>query len=119
MRLILIRHGETEWNTQHRAQGRTDIPLNERGKAQAQALGAHFAEETVDLVLSSPLSRAYETAKAVADAAGAPIETAEDLTEIQFGVWEGLSFDDIRKNYPAISQMRNPRSKSCFVWCRI
>jgi len=115
MRLILIRHGETEWNTQHRAQGRTDIPLNERGRAQAQALGNHFAGETIDLVLSSPLSRAYETAKAVADAAGAPIKTAEDLTEIQFGVWEGLSFDDIRKNYPELMKQWRECPYSCDI----
>ena len=59
--LFLVRHGETEWNRERRIQGRTDIPLNETGRAQARATGALLARRRWDAVLSSPLSRARET----------------------------------------------------------
>lgn len=115
MKLILIRHGETEWNIQRRAQGRTDIPLNDQGRAQAGALAEHFRSEKIDLILSSPLSRALETAEAVGNAVNAPVKTAAELTEIRFGVWEGLSFDDIRVQYPELMKQWREYPYSCNI----
>ena len=89
MRLILIRHGETEWNVSGRYQGQTDIPLSDRGRAQAEALGRRFASIPVDAVYSSPLQRAYDTAAAIARVKGLPIQKADGLKELDFGEWDG------------------------------
>lgn len=100
MKLILVRHGQTNWNTQHRAQGRTDIPLDETGKKQALLLAEALKNKHIDAIISSPLSRAYDTAKAVGDTAGLQVETDELLTELRFGEWEGMNFDEIGEKYP-------------------
>ena len=65
MKIFLVRHGETEWNRINRFQGISDIPLNTKGKAQVEALAQALKDETIDVVYSSPLIRARETAKAI------------------------------------------------------
>lgn len=75
-RIILIRHGETDWNTQTRIQGHIDIALNRRGRWQAQRLGAALADEGLAAVYSSDLQRARETAQAVADASGLSVQVS-------------------------------------------
>lgn len=100
MRLIFIRHGQTLWNTQHRAQGRTDIPLDETGRRQAERLADALSHRRLDHIYASPLSRAVETARPIAEKTGAALATDELLTEIAFGAWEGLSFDEIDRRYP-------------------
>lgn len=92
MRLFLIRHGQTEWNINGRAQGHTDIPLDHVGLHQAALLGQRFEGEEIDLVLSSDLQRARMTADAVASATGAPLELLPALRERGFGTWEGKHF---------------------------
>ena len=69
MRIILVRHGQTKWNSEGRVQGRTDIPLNARGMAQAEAVGEWLSGRKIDAVYASPLMRAHDTAKAIADRA--------------------------------------------------
>lgn len=99
--LILIRHGETEWNATGRFQGWADIPLSETGRRQAEALGRRFArgELKADLVVASPLSRAVQTAEAVVQATGAPFYTDERFKEINYGEWDGLTFSQLREQY--------------------
>ena len=97
LKLYLVRHGETLWNQENRVLGRTDIPLNERGIAQAQALGTKLADVHFDHVYCSPLSRAKETAAQIVAAqkgtgTPAPVEAAE-LIEMNFGTCEGLLRD--------------------------
>lgn len=92
MRLYVIRHSQTSWNIAGRAQGHTDIPLDETGKAQAQALGRAFQSVRVDRILSSDLMRARQTAQAIADATSAPIELRSALRERSFGEWEGMNY---------------------------
>lgn len=70
MRIILVRHGQTKWNSEGRVQGRTDIPLNARGMAQAEAVGEWLSGRKIDAVYASPLMRAHDTAKAIADRQG-------------------------------------------------
>lgn len=102
-RLILVRHGETEYTEQRRYSGRGDVPLSESGRAQARATGARVAElaPSVAAVLSSPLSRCTATAAAIAGALGdVPVRTEDDLIECDFGQWEGRTFAEVRQQWP-------------------
>ncbi len=101
MRVYIVRHGETQWNKEEVFRGRKDVPLNEAGRRQAEQAGAYFRDIPVQRIVSSPLSRADETARGIADATGVPVETAEELTDINFGVWEGLSLRQVEERYPA------------------
>ncbi|TNH22055.1 bifunctional RNase H/acid phosphatase [Micromonospora orduensis] len=101
-RLILVRHGETEYTEQRRYSGRGDVPLSERGRAQAAATGARVAAlaPSVAAVLSSPLSRCTATAAAIAGALGdVPVRTEDDLIECDFGEWEGRTFAEVRERW--------------------
>ncbi|MGC4864087.1 bifunctional RNase H/acid phosphatase [Micromonospora sp. DT53] len=102
-RLILVRHGETPYTEQRRYSGRGDVPLSERGRAQARATGARVAElaPSVAAVLSSPLSRCTATAASIAGALGdVPVRTEDDLIECDFGQWEGRTFAEVRQQWP-------------------
>ncbi|MEV4121775.1 bifunctional RNase H/acid phosphatase [Micromonospora sp. NPDC049645] len=102
-RLILVRHGETPYTEQRRYSGRGDVPLSERGRAQAVATAARVAElaPSVAAVLSSPLSRCTATAAAIAGALGdVPVRTEDDLIECDFGQWEGRTFAEVREGWP-------------------
>ncbi len=97
-RLILVRHGETDWNVAHRLQGSSDIPLNDNGRDQARAAAPQLARiAPVKTIVSSDLSRALETAQIIADAMGASVVTDPRLQERSYGVWEGLS-EDVRRS---------------------
>ncbi|MEH0819292.1 MULTISPECIES: bifunctional RNase H/acid phosphatase [unclassified Micromonospora] len=103
-RLILVRHGETERTVQKRYSGRGDVPLTERGRAQARATAARVAAlaPSVAAVVSSPLSRCTATAEAVAAQVGnPPVRTDDDLIECDFGVWEGHTFAEVREGWAA------------------
>jgi broad specificity phosphatase PhoE/ribonuclease HI len=102
-RLLLVRHGETELNAGGRYTGRGDVPLSSVGEAQAAAVGRRVAAllPQVAAVVSSPLSRCTATAAAVAAATGgAPVVTEPDLIELDFGAWEGLTFQEVRTQWP-------------------
>ena len=98
--IILCRHGETDWNTQGRYQGRTDVPLNARGREQARALAFRLSDERVDVVYSSTLERAYDTALAIAKMHGLEVRRDPRLDEIDQGSWEGLRRDEIALRHP-------------------
>jgi len=100
LRLLLARHGETIWNAQHRYQGQTDVPLNEMGKQQAEALGRRLAGEQIDVIYASDLGRAWETAQAIAKPHKLDVQPEPRLREMDFGEWEGLTFAEIERNYP-------------------
>ena len=94
--LVLVRHGETEWNRLGRVQGRTDIPLNDTGREQARATARRLADEHFDAVAASPLSRAAETAQIIADGLGiGPVELVDALVERNYGESEGMTGKDI------------------------
>lgn len=94
MTLYVARHGQTEWNVDWRICGRTDVELTEVGRAQAQAMAQQAKEAGIELILASPLKRAQDTAKAAAEACGAPILTDERLIEMNYGSFEGKSGND-------------------------
>jgi probable phosphoglycerate mutase len=100
--ILLIRHGETAWNAMRRLQGHIDIPLNEEGQRQAGALAQALAAERIDAIVSSDLQRAMQTAQAVAGHyAGATLEIDAQLRERCYGVFEGMLYADIERQYPA------------------
>lgn len=103
-RVLLIRHGETDWNVGARIQGHTDIPLNARGREQALRLGQAYAGETLHAVYASDLARAHDTAQALARACGAPLAREPALRERHFGVFEGLTFHQIASDWPALAE---------------
>jgi probable phosphoglycerate mutase len=98
--LIVIRHGETEWNRERRMQGTTDTRLSELGRAQAQALGRRLASREFTALYSSNLSRARQTAEAIAVLTGRDVVTDPRLQERRFGIFEGLLAAEIRTRYP-------------------
>jgi broad specificity phosphatase PhoE len=94
--LFLFRHGETDWNREGRLQGRTDVPLNATGRAQAEALARQLAGHRLECVLSSDLLRAATTAAFVAAACRVPIFSDPGLRETQVGEAEGLLWEEAR-----------------------
>ena len=99
--LWLVRHGETEWARLGRHTGRTDVPLTDLGREQAQALGRRLAGHRFELVLTSPLARARETAALAGFAA--IVRPDPDLMEWDYGSLEGRETADIRADYPGWS----------------
>ena len=100
VRIILVRHGETTWNTEGRYQGQEDTPLSPRGLAQGRAAAKALKDTPIDAAVSSPLSRALTTCRFIADLHGLSVETDARLTEISHGTWEGRYADDIEARYP-------------------
>lgn len=98
-KVFLIRHGETEWNKLGKFQGSTDIPLSKEGIVQAQCVSERL-NGNFDYIYSSPLKRAVKTAEIIAATKGIKPLIAKDMTEINFGQWEGLTRQEIEKNYP-------------------
>ncbi|MES2533159.1 MAG: histidine phosphatase family protein [Pseudomonadota bacterium] len=98
--LILIRHGETDWNRELRFQGHIDVPLNDTGHEQARRLGLRMAGEQVDVLLASDLLRTQQTAAPAAQQLSLEVITQAALREQNFGVAEGLRADDIRQLHP-------------------
>ncbi|MEB3269036.1 MAG: histidine phosphatase family protein [Leptolyngbya sp.] len=102
-RMLLVRHGETEWNRQKRFQGQIDIPLNENGKRQGEQAATFLKDVAIDAAATSPLSRPKETAQIILQHHPAvALEDVEDLKEIGHGAWEGLYEQEIESGYPGL-----------------
>lgn len=99
--IILIRHGETAWNAERRLQGHLDIPLNPEGERQAALLAGALASSAIDLIVSSDLSRARQTAQAVAKLHGLSLHSDPALRERAYGGFEGLLYSEIEARFPA------------------
>jgi 2,3-bisphosphoglycerate-dependent phosphoglycerate mutase len=99
-RILAIRHGETAWNRDTRIQGHLDIPLNEFGLAQASRLTEALQSETLDAVYCSDLARARQTAQGLAASAGLPLHEEAGLRERSFGIFEGLTWQEIALRWP-------------------
>lgn len=99
--ILLIRHGQTEWNRVERFRGRADVPLNDVGLAQAEATGRRVAQTWRPVaVYSSPLSRAVKTAEAVARHFDLTVQIHPGLADIDYGDWQGLTPDEARQSWP-------------------
>jgi probable phosphoglycerate mutase len=106
-RFIVVRHGQTRWNVEMRVQGQEDSPLTDEGLAQAEAIARRLAEERFDVLVSSDLGRALQTAEPIARRCGLPIVRDARLRERHFGEGEGLAYDEIDRRWPdAFSRVR-------------
>jgi len=99
-RIVLWRHGQTEWNLEGRLQGQTDVPLDEIGRVQAQSAARLLAALEPDVIVSSDLSRAAETASALGRLVKLEVELAEGLRETYVGTWQGLTDEEIKAKFP-------------------
>ena len=96
-RFFLIRHGQTGWNREARFRGRVDIELDEAGMRQAEAAAERLAQCGAAAVYSSPLKRALMTAEPIARRIGLEVSPLEGINDMNFGVWEGRSVDEVRE----------------------
>lgn len=100
-RIILVRHGQTEWNRVERFRGRADVPLNEAGLAQAEATGKRVASEWQPVVVyTSPLSRSVKTAESIAKHYDLKVQIHPGLADIDYGEWQGLSPEEAGQRWP-------------------
>jgi probable phosphoglycerate mutase len=109
--LILIRHGETDWNRERRMQGQLNTPLSDLGRAQAAAVGRRLASHSFTAIYSSDLQRAWDTATPIAQASGHKIITEPRLRERTFGMFEGLTYPEMAQRHPALHaryELRDP-----------
>lgn len=102
MRLLLVRHGESEWNAAGRLQGQADPPLSKLGRRQAAHVAARLVDEGVDAIVSSDLERAVETASALATGVGLEVLRREDLREVDLGSWTGISRFEVERDNPEL-----------------
>jgi len=101
--IILVRHGQTEWNRIERFRGRVDIPLNNTGLEQAQAIATRLAKLSKPaMIYSSPLERCLKTAEPIGKATGAPVQALDGIIDIDYGDWQGLTPEEAEKQYPDV-----------------
>ncbi len=99
-RIILVRHGETTWNVEGRYQGQENTPLSERGLQQGQLLAVGLCNIPIDICISSPLQRSFQTCQFCAELHKLPVIADDRLLEINHGSWEGVLAKDIAAQYP-------------------
>jgi broad specificity phosphatase PhoE len=98
--IVLVRHGETDWNRERRFQGHADVSLNEAGRRQARALADELADESFAAAYSSPLRRALETAAIIAERLEITFEASDGLMEVDVGSWSGLTTTEVEQRFP-------------------
>ena len=107
-RIVLLRHGNTVGDSHERFHGSSDVALSDEGRGQVRDAGLGMAREVFDLVVSSPLSRAWQSASMLA--AGNPVRLMPEFREIHFGRWEGLTAEEIQAQDPALYQAWQDRT---------
>ncbi len=100
MKLLLTRHGQTDWNIAGRYQGQSDVPLNQTGQTQAAQIAKRLSTETIHAIYTSDLSRAANTAQAIADFHQLEIKKDSRLRELSFGDWEGMTYKEMAAHSP-------------------
>lgn len=99
-KVMLVRHGETDWNRKEVFRGRIDVELNQNGREQAGALAEATRIFQIDAIYSSPLSRSLETAKIVADVHDLDVKVADGFIDLHYGKWQGLEHSKVKEKYP-------------------
>jgi len=112
MNIILVRHGETDWNASQVFRGRIDVPLNETGLEQAQMLAQYLSPRQAEAVYSSPLQRAMQTAAAIVAGSNLRVIVEPRLNDLNFGEWQGLPQPEVKDRYPQLyaSWLEHPES---------
>ncbi|MBK8822285.1 MAG: alpha-ribazole phosphatase [Anaerolineales bacterium] len=100
MKLLLTRHGQTDWNIAGRYQGQSDVPLNQTGQTQAAQIAKRLSTETIHAIYTSDLSRAANTAQAIVDFHQLEIKKDSRLRELSFGDWEGMTYKEMSAHSP-------------------
>jgi broad specificity phosphatase PhoE len=103
-RIVLVRHGRTEWNKGQIFRGTADIPLDEQGRKEAACAGDWLKAETFHAAYSSPLSRAVETAEIILEPHGIAVVKHDGLTDLNYGDWQGKPNDEVKRVYPELYQ---------------
>jgi len=112
-RILLVRHGETEWNRVERFRGSADIPLNENGLRQAELLTRRIAAEWKPVaVYTSPLSRAIKTGEAIAKLCQLPVQIHPGLSDVNYGEWLGLTPEEVKKRWPELYERWRTRPET-------
>ncbi len=108
--IILVRHGETEWNVEKIFRGRIDIELNETGIKQAELLAEYLSDLKIDAIYSSPLKRALKTAEIIVGYHKLDVEIAPGLIDFDYGKWQGLSHQEVKDKYKELyaEWIKNP-----------
>ncbi len=101
LEILLIRHGQTDWNRDRRIMGRRPIPLNAAGRQEAMAVAAYLSDVSIDAVFASPVRRAAETASLIVRGKKVRVQPAPEMAEIEYGRWVGKTFQEVTsdKNY--------------------
>ena len=107
-RIVVIRHGQTEWNRVERFRGRMDVPLNEQGHRQAQAVASRLSSWHIDGLYSSPLARALQTAQPIGENCGKSVSRLKGITDVDYGSWAGLSPEEGGARARALYEQRYP-----------
>jgi 2,3-bisphosphoglycerate-dependent phosphoglycerate mutase len=100
--LLLVRHGQSTWNREHRIQGQLDPPLSEEGRRQARRVGKRLADNRFAGFYSSDLARAHQTAQLIGEETGLSPTTSAGLREIYLGEWEGLTTEELAQRFPEL-----------------
>lgn len=98
-RLILVKHGQTNWSKENRVQGALDIPLNSEGKKEAEGISRELSKFKIDAMYSGPASCSFATAHEIAIPHKLKVKKIDALKELNHGVWQGLRINDIKKRY--------------------
>lgn len=109
MKILVTRHGQTDWNILRKLQGQTDIELNDTGRKQAEETGKRIKDEKIDLIITSPLKRATETARIINKSVNANVIEDTRLAERMFGNNEGLTIDELHK-------LKETNQEANYIW---
>ncbi len=109
LRLLVVRHGQTDYNAQRRYQGAIDVALNATGVRQAEALAQRLPADEIDVIISSPLERALQTARIIAQSLPCDVQVMEHFRERSVGVYEGLTSEEVKAKYPDLWGQRLTR----------
>lgn len=102
--IILVRHGQTDWNTDKRFRGLADVELNDKGVEQARNLAKRLSAMAIAAVYSSPIKRALKTAEIIAEPHHLPIRIEPGFSNVDYGLWQGLTLEEISQEFPILFQ---------------
>ncbi|HCS50828.1 histidine phosphatase family protein [Rubinisphaera sp.] len=101
-KIFLVRPGQTDYDSQHRVQGSLNLPLNEGGFREVEALIESLADQEIDLILSGPNEPSHSTAEIISEKLDVPFKSSDLLRNVSQGIWEGLEVDEVKRKFPTV-----------------